>query len=193
MPVDHVILYGFLNLSLQPAISWIAGSFNGYKQWYFSNCIEIWFYNTYGNFLSLSAAWNYKNKTACCVYVAACCQPAWPLLGFSNNGALAGSGWDYWCPSLQAPWGTSEVMTRAETNTHKYSCAHTGTQKQPCRLTLPATFHNSFLHTHTQCRDWRYLVRWLLHLVAICCHYILKGCCTASTVSNMISGLSAIP
>lgn len=138
-----------------------------------------------------------ENKPCCCVYVAACFQPACPLLGFSNYGDLAGSGWDYWCPSLQAPWGTSEVMMRTETNTHmqlgtqRHTHTHTSKSKHADLPTLSATFHDRFFST--QCEDRTYLVIWLLHLVVMCCHCNLNGYCTVSTVSKLISSLSATP
>ncbi len=120
-------------------------------------------------------------------------QPAWPLLGFSNKGALAGRGWDYWCPSLQAPWGTFEVMMRTETNTHIELCTQIHTQTHKNNHADLHCLLLSIIVFSTQCREWKYLVTWLLHLVAVCCHYILRGHCSASTVSNMISGFSDIP
>lgn len=127
----------------------------------------MFIYSTIVLFLKL---WCVTEQAAVCMW-----QPVWPLLGFSNNGALAGSGWDYWCPSLQTPWGTSEVMMRAETNTHIQLCTqihtetHTKATMQTCTVCcFPLCFF--FL---TLCGDWKYLVSGLLHLVVIWCHYIL--------------------
>lgn len=102
-----------------------------------------------------------QDHAAACMWQPAC-QRVWPLLDLRHDGALAASGWDYWCQSLQAPRGTSEVMLRTDTHTLMASKRHT----QATVIMRLTVCYISAIFPFSCSEERGCLISWLLHLVA---------------------------